>query len=212
MDPLRLIAREAGALGRRLGLLGPSWPSSWGIHALVLVAFGVLIPYRKGADFFDPTILGAYTCLGSIFAAPAAAAELSAASLSTAHARIAVCVLYGELMALLMTAGGMATVYLSPRGALFPPTLDTLIESASLGFLLTLALSTFSLAVTLRFSAATAKLLLRFIFLAALLWFFLRGRSLFLGFVWSYDLSILAFWLACWLGLRFTLRQRGTAS
>src|ERR1700704_6683986 len=65
---------------------------SWVTQLLILAVFGVVLPLLKGLDFFDPLILGAYTCMGVVFAPPAAASSFATASLSAAHARIAVCV------------------------------------------------------------------------------------------------------------------------
>jgi uncharacterized membrane protein SirB2 len=211
---IRQIREEAAALGSRLGLAGGSAARAWAIHALALAVFGVLLPYRKGVEFFDPLILGAYTCLGSVFAAPAAATgagDFTESALARANARILVCALYGELMVLLMTAGGITTVYARPRGALFPPAVDQLLEFAGLGLILTLAATTFSVWLSLRFSAAIAKLLLRFVFLAALAWFFLRGRTIFGGFVWQFYWPALAGLLLVWAVLRWTLRHAGAA-
>jgi hypothetical protein len=178
------LGNEAAALARRLGFLGPAWPRAWIIHLMVIAVFGVLLPYIKGLDFFDPAIVGLYTCLGSIFAAPAAAASLEAASLAVACARVAVCVVYGELMALAMTATGVATVYFSHRrGLFFPPALDSLLESSALGFVLSCALCAVAVWVSVRWSSGIAKLLLRLIFLGILVWIFLRGRIPLLGFV-----------------------------
>jgi len=183
---------EAAALGRRLGLFGPSWARAWGMHALLILLFGIFLPYRKGLDFFDPAILGVYACLVAVFAAPAAAVG-PVASMAAARARIAVCVAYGELMALAMTASGIATVYLSHRnGLFFPPALDALLETAALGLLFTWAFSAVAVWISARWSPGIAKWLIRVIFLGLLVWFFLRGRFPVIGFVWLNHASPLA--------------------
>jgi len=179
----------------------------WATNLLVLAVFGVVLPLLKGLDFFDPMILGAYTCLGPVFASPPAAVGFTAPSLASAQARIAVCVAYGELMALGITALGIATVYFSHLGGLFfPPALDSLFEGAAFGLLLTVALSTMAVWLTLRFSPATSKLVLRLVFLALLGWFFLRGRAVFLGFVLQNSILALAAGIAFWIALRSALR------
>ena len=43
------------------------------IYLVLLIAFGVFLPWQKGLDFFDPALLAAYACLGVVFAGPAAA-------------------------------------------------------------------------------------------------------------------------------------------
>src|SRR5207237_1602105 len=102
----------------------------WATQLLILVVFGVVVPLLKGLDFLDPLLLGAYTCMGAVFAPPAAASRFatpwSAAdprvcsgrtrasradqgvrpTMAAAHARLAVCVAYGGRVALGMTVLG----------------------------------------------------------------------------------------------------------
>jgi hypothetical protein len=185
---------------------------AWATNLLILVVFGVGLPLLKGLNFFDPLILGAYTCLGAVFASPAAASNwaepgVAERSLATAQARIVVCVAYGEAMALGMTALGIATVYFSHLGGLFfLPALDSLMETAVFGLVLTVALSTMAVWLTLRYSAGVAKLLLRMVFLGLLASFFLLGRYLFSGFVWQISGFALAAGIGFWIALRATFR------
>jgi len=179
----------------------------WTTQLLILAVFGVALPFLKGLDFFDPLILGAYTCLGAVFAPPAASSGFVIPSRAGAEVRIAVCVAYGELMALGMTLLGVATVYFSHLGGpFFPPALDALLESAVFGFLLTIALSTMAVWLTLRYSPGIAKLALRLVFLALLAWFFLRGRSVFFAFVLQNSLVALAAGIVFWIALRSSTR------
>jgi len=213
MNTWQHLRKEAGELAKRLGLSPKQFHSqAFFVHILVLAVFGAVLPLRKGLDFFDPLILSAYACLGALFAAPAAAAPFALPSLGAANARIAVCVAYGEFMALAMIALGAATLYVSHwNGPFFPPALDLLITSATFGFLLSITLSTVSLWLALRFSSGTSKLLLRLIFLgllASILW---RGPGFFLGFVWSNSMVVLAAGIASWLALRSTIFRQAIA-
>ena len=69
------LTEEASNLRTRLGFQGAGWIWSLPIYVLVIGVFGVFLPWQKGRDFLDSVILGAYACLGVVFAAPAAAPE-----------------------------------------------------------------------------------------------------------------------------------------
>ena len=99
MDPFRRpLASELRSLRQRVGFQRPGWIRAAIIHLIVLGLFGVLLPYAKGVEFLDAVILGAYACLGVVFAAPAAAAPMEERSASRALARVAVTVAYGTAM------------------------------------------------------------------------------------------------------------------
>src|SRR5438876_6059194 len=106
------LAEEASNLQERLGFRGAAWVRALPIYLLVIGVFGVFLPWQKGRDFLDSVMLGAYVCLGVVFAAPAAAAEFEKIpTTEKALARIAISVLYGELVAVAMLLLGMITVY-----------------------------------------------------------------------------------------------------
>jgi len=204
-----LLRTEAAELSARLGF---GHAQAWTIHLLVLALFGGVPPFLKGLDYFDPLILGVYVCLGAVFAAPASASGPAVTSMASAHARLFVCVAYGEGMAFGMTALGIATVYFSHRnGLFFPPALDSLAAAAVFGFLLTTALSTMTLWLSLRYSPGVSKLLLRVAFLALLVWIFLYGRSLFIGFVLKNLALLVAAEIAFWIALRAAVAKRASA-
>ena len=203
------LKAESAALLGRLGVTGATRWRGAGIHLLVWIAFGVLVPLRKGLDFFDPVILGAYASLGAVFAAPVAAYAQEVPSLGRAQARILACALYGELMALSMTGGGIASVYLSHRnGAFFPPELISLGEAVGFGAALALCLTTLSVWIALRFSAGAAKAALRLIFLGLLVLFLFRGRRLFDYLTWG-TVVALGGAVAARLALGAALARRG---
>jgi hypothetical protein len=166
-------------LAGRLGLSGPGWIRGAGLHILLLVLFGIALPYRKGVDFFDPVILAAYACLGAVFAAPAAVPSLPAADLARARSRILVSVAYGELMTLAMLALGIGTVYWTHRRSfVLTPDLDSLLTASAFGLALSLALATLAVWMGLRFSASVAKVALRLVFFGLLLGFLWNARRL----------------------------------
>src|SRR5579884_2578665 len=91
------------------------------VYAVLIVAFGVFLPWQKGLDFFDPVLLAAYACMGILFAGPAAANAFQNRPQSMAQALrwISVAVGFGEAIALAMLILGLATVKLTHKLLLF---------------------------------------------------------------------------------------------
>ncbi len=146
-----------------------------------MAVFGILIPWWKGVDFFDPVITSAYACMGVIFAAPAAAQAFSVSrpqSMREAFLYAGKAVLYGEGLAAIFIIAGIATVSLTHGGRLMLPELDVLGETALLGMAGSVAVAGLAGWVTLRFSAAAARVMMRLIFLTLLIAFFFSARRL----------------------------------
>src|SRR5215469_14775538 len=133
------------------------------IYGLLLIAFGIFLPWRKGLDFFDPALLSAYACLGVVFAGPAAAQafENQPESLAQALAWIGVAVGFGEGIAIAMLACGLMTVRLSMPYLVFGPDLALLSGSILLGLTASIALAALAAWIALRYSSGTARLALR---------------------------------------------------
>ncbi len=149
------------------------------IHILLLVAFGVFLPWMRGLSFLDPVMLAAYACLGVVFAAPAAAQAFlePAQSMAEVYARIAVAVLYGEAMTIAMLAIAFATFYLLHPMPVFPDLPGLAIVNA-FGLACSLAAAAVSGWVAMRFSPAAARAFMRLLFLALLIVFFFKSRWL----------------------------------
>jgi len=150
------------------------------LHIVLIAIFGVFLPLRKGLGFLEPIMITAYACLGVLFAAPAAAAAFSKGrpqSMREAGMRTAKAVSYGEGLALVMLIAGVVTVSVANGRALYPE-LDVLTEGAALGLAASIALALFAGWMTLRFSAAAARIGMRVIFVAFLVLFVLRGERL----------------------------------
>ena len=125
-------------------------------------------------------MITAYACLGVLFAAPAAAKSFSMSRPQTmreAGVRAAKAVGYGEGMALAMLIAGVVTVSVAQGRALFPE-LDVLGLGAALGVAASTALALFSGWMTLRFSAAWARVGMRLVFMGFLIVFVLQGSRL----------------------------------
>jgi hypothetical protein len=152
------------------------------LHFLLLAAFGIWIPHLKGIDFLDSQVLGAYACLGLIFAAPATAQSFvnaESVSFQQAMSRIVVGILYGEAAVAAILGTAIATVYLSNRGAYVPtPDWTQLARSASFGFGVSAMLASMAAFVAVRFSRTAAMICLRAAFFGLLILFFYRGQWL----------------------------------
>lgn len=202
------IVSELGALRSRLGFRQGAWLKAAITHLGVIGVFGIAVPAVKGLSFFDPAIVGAYALLGSIFASPLAAQTFEEPSWLRIHARILACVLYGELMAFILLAAGIATVTVMRwRGVYYLPDLKSLAEAAGFGVVLSLVLTAAAVWFTLWFSPATAKSFLRVIFVALLMGFLLRGRVLLDMLLYASALGLCLF-AAIEFAMRFAIRRR----
>jgi hypothetical protein len=151
-------------------------------HLALLFVFGFMVPNIKGVDFLDSQILGAYACLGIIFAAPATAQAFPAGagtSFPQARARIFVSVAYGEIVSITLLAAGIATVYLTNRGRYVPqPDWETLARCAIFGLGASAVLASLAALLTVRFSRSAAIIFLRVAFFGLLVLYFYRGQWL----------------------------------
>jgi hypothetical protein len=171
------LAEEASNLRIRLGFQGANWIRSLLVYLLVVGIFGVFLPWQRGRDFLDSVILGAYACLGVVFAAPAAAPTFETfPTIQEALARVVISVFYGELVAGAILALGITTVYVSHAGrVVVGPDLQSLGECAALGLMLSLAVSMAAVCVSVRVSPRAAKAVVRLVFLGLLAAFYLRS-------------------------------------
>jgi hypothetical protein len=151
-------------------------------HLALLFVFGVLTPRLKGQDFFDPQILGAYACLGLLFAGPATAqlfADPGRVPFQVAKARILLGVVYGEVVVLLLLGASIATVYLSFLGRFVPtPDWGSLARTALFGLCACGLFASMAAWVAVQFSKNAARMLMRLAFFGLLILFFYRGQWL----------------------------------
>jgi hypothetical protein len=151
-------------------------------HLALVVAFGIWIPRLKGVDFLDSQILGAYVCLGLLFAGPATAQafpEGTRSSFKQAKGRIFAGVLYGEIVTLALTGAGIATVYLTHRGMFIPqPDWPTLARCALFGLAASGMLASLAALAAVRFSRPVAMVCLRLVFFGLLILYYFRGQFL----------------------------------
>jgi predicted small integral membrane protein len=204
------LAEEASNLRGRLGFQGSGWIRAMPVYLVLIGIFGVFLPWQKGRDFLDSVILGAYACLGVVFAAPIAASgfEQDPITTSRALARVGISVLYGEMIAATLLILGIGTAYLSRGGRIVVgPDLLSLAECAGLGVALSLAVCMVAVWTSVRFSPKAAKGVVRLIFLGLLAAFYLRSGWLPLVAMRATGIALLAS-LVFFLVLRATLGSR----
>lgn len=159
------------------------------LHLALLLAFGIWIPKLKGIDFLDSQVLGAYTCLGLIFAGPATAQAFAPdfqATFGQALARIFAGVLYGEVVAGTLVGLGIATVNLTNRGGFVPqPDWITIARCALFGLAASGLLAAMAALLAVRFSKNMAMTGLRICFFGLLVLYYFRGQ-------WLADASLAA--------------------
>lgn len=130
-------------------------------HIVLFVAFGLWLPWVKGVGFLDAAVLGAYACLGVVFAAPSAAFN--------AIFRPA---LLGLVWSWGMLLTGIAVVYLT-RNVVVGPDFHSLLACAAFGAALTLAVAALVASVASKTSEFVARIVARTILLALLGAFYL---------------------------------------
>ena len=168
------LRREGEGLRARAGV------SVLVVHVAIVAIFGVLFPWIRGSIFLDPVVTAAYACLGVLFAGPAVAQGFGLERprlMNEALARILMGVGYGELMTVLILLAGFMTVYATHRYA-FAPDIGTLLPAGFLGLTASFATAVIAGWMTLRLSAATARRVMRVVFLFLLFLFFFRSGSL----------------------------------
>jgi hypothetical protein len=131
---------------------------------VLFAVFGLWLPWQKGTSFLDSTILGAYACLGVIFAAPQAASGVG----------VFRSVRDGLVLSWAMLLSGIAVVFLSRTVALGPD-LQTLAETGLFGLALSTAGSAMVAFTAAKASPAAAKTLARVLLLVLLGLFYFRA-------------------------------------
>lgn len=160
------------------------------INLAVILAFGILIPWRKGYDFLDAFMILCYALLSLVFVAPAMADFMTARPDSAKHlfSAIARAVIYSWGISVVILGLGIATVNLTRRHfvILYPPP-KLLFAALLLGLVACVFVAAASAFITLLFSANAAKVVMRFGFLALLALLLFGPR--FLPAQWQYWLA-----------------------
>ncbi|MEO5923548.1 MAG: hypothetical protein ABIR70_06955 [Bryobacteraceae bacterium] len=128
------------------------------------MAFALWLPWQKGVSFLDSTVLGAYACLGVVFAAPRVASGIS----------VFKAVRDGFLMSWAMLVTAVALIYFT-RTVVVGPDFQTLGEIGVFGLALSAAGSSIVAFTAARASVGTAKLMARLLLLGLLGLFYFRS-------------------------------------
>lgn len=134
------------------------------IVLVTVIAFGILVPWYKGFVMLDARMIAAYGCLALLFVVPASS-ELATAGIG----RIATVVAFGWGITLVTMITAMITVAVAyAHGAMPPAPYETITAVLTCSLTASMAIAACSAILARRFSARTAKSLLRFLFLLLL--------------------------------------------
>ena len=153
------------------------------IVLVVVVTFGILVPWYKGFAFLDPRIIAAYGCMALLFVAPASA-ELAAQlrsepSRSALLGRIGIVVAYSWAVTVIILVSGLVTLNLTNwRGVLIHPAWGLLAAVLVFSLAGSAAVATASAVLARYFSAAGVKSILRGVFLLVLMILVFSSRLL----------------------------------
>jgi ABC-2 type transport system permease protein len=141
---------------------------------LIVLVFGIFVPWYKGFDFLDPLMISAYSCLAIIFVAPASAEAFGAlpaeSSRSELLAKLFTIVAYGWGVSIVILASGIITVNLSKwHGRLLLPRTPVLLSCLLLSLTGALAFGSAAALLARRTTPRSAKSILRLAFLLILL-------------------------------------------
>lgn len=145
---------------------------------LIVVAFGILVPWYKGFTFLDPRMIVAYACLALLFVAPGSAEAFATREPGAAPLnKIFRVVAYGWGMTLLILVSAFVTINLTKwQGSILTPPIE--VSAAALLFSLSasVAVAAFSAVLARYLSAGAVKTILRLGFLLVLLAFAFSSR------------------------------------
>jgi len=153
------------------------------IILVVVVTFGILVPWYKGFVFLDPRVLSAYACLALLFVAPAnaevAALQQSETSAAARLNRIGVVVAYGWTVTVVILISGLVTLNLTNwKGVLITPPWGLCAALLVFSLVGSAAVATASAVLARYFTAAGVKSILRGLFLLVLMVLVFSSRLL----------------------------------
>jgi hypothetical protein len=153
------------------------------IILVVVVTFGILVPWYKGFAFLDPRIISAYACLALLFVAPAtaevAALQRSETSPAALLSRIGIVVAYGWTVTVVILISALVTLNLTNwRGVLITPPWGLCAALLVFSLAGSAAVATASAVLARYFTAAGVKSILRGLFLLVLMVLVFSSRLL----------------------------------
>lgn len=148
------------------------------IILIIVLVFGVLVPWYRGLTFLDSITIIVYACISLLFVAPPTAEMFGVPASKFSRAdilsRTGVILAYGCGISVLMLASGILTVNLSNwQGRLLVPRVTLLLSALLLGVTASAATVFGTAILALHFGAGRTKTILRVVFLLLLLaWYF----------------------------------------
>jgi ABC-2 type transport system permease protein len=144
---------------------------------LIVLAFGILVPWYKGFAFLDPRMIVAYACLALLFVAPASAEAFATGSAGSALNKIFKVVAYGWGMTVLILVTGFITINLTQwQGEILRPPMEVFAAALLFSLTASIAIAAFSALLARHLSAGAVKMVLRLCFLLVLLIFVSSSR------------------------------------
>jgi hypothetical protein len=145
---------------------------------LIVVAFGILVPWYKGFAFLDPRMIVAYACLALLFVAPASAEAFATGERSASPLnKIFRVVAYGWGVTLLIIVSAFVTINLTKwQGAILTPPLEVCAAALLFSLSASIAVAALSAVLARHLSAGAVKMVLRLGFLLVLLAFAFSSR------------------------------------
>jgi uncharacterized MnhB-related membrane protein len=157
------------------------------LHLVLVAVFGVLLPWMKGLEFLDPSLITAYACFGALFAGPASIQAFQGGgpqrdgskstrpqTIKEALRRLLRSLAYGEALILIFLATGILTVNLTHPGRVRLPLLDVLGETALLGLAAACVVVVGVAWMSLRYSKQTTRNAMRLVYVAMLIGYYYR--------------------------------------
>ena len=144
-------------------------------NLLLIIVFGIALPWNKGLAFLDPLMLSAYGCLGALFTAWNAASgfQRGASVKKIEIGRVILsALLRGMGLVVILLAMGTATVNFGRSGSFALPLLDVLGEALLLGVTAGVALALLAGWLTLKYSGQVAMQGLRVVLVLGVVAFY----------------------------------------
>jgi hypothetical protein len=147
---------------------------------LIVLAFGILVPWYKGFAFLDPRMIVAYACLSLLFVAPASAEAFGTrhdGESTPAVQKIFKVVAYGWGMTVLMLFTAFVTINLTQwQGEILTPPLEVCAAALLFSLTASIAIAALSAVLARHLSPGAVKMVLRLGFLVVLLVFAFSSR------------------------------------
>ena len=126
---------------------------------VIVLAFGILVPWYKGFTFLDPRMIVAYACLALLFVAPASAEAFATRQPGSALYKIFRVVAYGWGITVLILLSAFVTINLTKwQGEVLMPPLQVCAAALLLSLTASIAIAALSAVLARHLSAGAVKM------------------------------------------------------